>query len=1185
MRPFTFEMTGSKAKPLCPKPILSYGYWIGLCLYLALGITNCSKFEKQPTDAVPSLTVDATGKVNAVTPNYQMEMADDQMTITLHTGEKAQLDFGQTFTLKEQNSDSDILLSAPKANYDLRLYAKNSTQIAYDLIIPPGSSPEDITLALDKPNQTWISDVGDLMIQLQDRVVKHSKPYTYQIIDDQKVEIESHFLLDDDLLSFEVGAYDKNYELVIDPTVSMMLLATCPTLDYNVVSNKQMIVFTSTLNFGSSADVNLFTDGIAGNQQAFWWTNNQNIVNEEFLRMQFPAPTILNGIEMTGANFLDNNSTYRIEGSNDGSNWTDITGVQTFSDDSGAGIYGATSNSRKLPITGNKTAYIYYRIFGLSGQTQFNWVSEIFFGTDLGNQSGLANVSCNTNTTPFNPVDDYITFDLDPCGGTGTYTVMASGTTIAAGAGALGASVTASFGTPTTFRLANGSVGDGDVTITISGFTDNMSVTEVLTDPGSCIPNCDNGASAYNSGNRQSLITVTANSTFTTGDAQQLVDGNTDLTGNGVRTSGDIVYATGQTVWQFDLNAQIRYTSFTLYTEGTIFLDGPFDGTIQASNDGITWIDLTTPGGELMDDTRAIYDIPLTQNTGGYTSYRMIGTDGRIDGGEWLSEIEGTAEAVAGVTNVQCNSGADPFDESDDFITFGLDPTGTSGSYNLIVDGYTPSPAGSTFGETTMFTLPAGSAGNGDINFTIQDINNTCLIEGTIIDPGSCLPESCGGSDWNDPTLKSTITGTFHVPGTGDTEGPIARFVDSDESNFADSKNNDYTNEATFDLQFPEATVLTGIEVVVTGAPISSATVFVEASNDGINYVPLTNNLVFGTDFVLAPSQYSSSTLQGYAFPFPNNTTAYTHYRVFAIEMTTFFTSRRWNELYFDYNIFDEMLTNVTIGDNSTPGNFTDDIVSFDFNPTPGTGTYDVSLQGGTYTLTPSSGTYGQVSSFASSAGAAGTGELTVILFDPTEVCVQNITIANPDFSGAVVEAIQAPCANPTDNPLSSIRITADDATFVKAEYNVGTVYAGTGFASATDITNASSGFVIVNNLPNPQFDTYYTIRAYNTETLFRDYVVLVQPKVCSVADLQLSIAPLGDDSANGGEQLTYVVTLTNAGDDPALNVAVRVDIPTGLELLTTTPSIGDYSPGTQLWTADLVPVGTHQLTVTYRMK
>ncbi|MEO0338477.1 MAG: hypothetical protein AAF242_04610 [Bacteroidota bacterium] len=1435
---------------------------LGLMALLVLKFNDVNKQEEysgvlQTEESEEVSLFESSAGIELLSQNYQATISEQAMTFMLPTSPKS-WDFSWEESANITLKDDEVVVEEAFQDMDLRIYQSPGKDLSYDIILEPYADPGKIHFDVGDYEDAYIDPSGRFHVINEEMHIQHSPPYAYQEIDGALQEVESRFVFTDGVLSFEVGAYDEGHALVIDPTVSMMMLfAACPNVDYNVVANKQMITLSSTLSFGGG-NFAAFTDGTGGGQNALWWSNNQNIINQEFLRMQFPSPTTLVGIEITGdGTMLDNNATYRIEGSNDGNNWSDITGTQTFSSSNSAPAYGASSNSWKFPISGNTTAYNYYRIFGLSAQTVFSWTSEIWFASIPANQSVLTNINCNDNSTAFDVIDDYISFTLDPCGGTGNYTVTASGTTIAAGGGAQGASATGAFGAPTTFRLPDGSVGNGDVTITISGFTDNMDLMEVITDPGSCLATCDNGTSVYETGNRQSLITVTTTTALTSGNPQQLVDGNMDLEGNGVRrTNGDITFSNNAMFWQFALSDSIKYTAFTLFTEGSIYLDNAFVGTIQGSYDETNWTNLTGTDTLLMPTGGTVYDIPLTKNLSAYLFYRMVGTSGRIDDDEWLSEITGLTEADAKIRDIQCNAGPTLFDVSDDYIIFELDPDGTAGTYNLLVDGYVPSPSTGTFGTSTQFTLPAGSAGNGDINFTIQDISNACLIEGTITDPGDCLPGPCpgpdwntilankqminlsasvavdgdpnvlldlnttqqnfhyedvpiqdlevlrvtfpgsevltglefqiggsymfntgatvkvqgsvngtswvdmtpvatntspsleisgntytknrglgdnhpgvlsaatfterlfwenttsfkyyrilgvagntnqnpwvyelyletsagaevsnlgcinagtitdfsddqltfdlnpmhgsgtynvsvvgggsisptigtygqvtsftlppgsvgtgdvsllitdtnvpctidvlvpntenicipgpcGGSDWNDPALKSTITGTYHVPGTfTQSEGSIAIFVDSDESNSVDSKSNNYANEVTFDLQFPEATVLTGIEVVVTSSPIVSATVVVEASNDGVNYVPLTGNLVFGTDFVLAPAQYGTSTLQGYAFPFPTNTTAYTYYRVFSIQMSTSFTGRRWNELYFNYNVFDEMLTNIAVGDNGTPGNFDDDLVSFDLNPTPGTGTYDLALQGA-YSVSPGMGTFGQVTSFQTSAGAAGTGDLTVSLYDATENCLQNITIPNPDFSGATVEAIQNACASPTDNPLSSIRITADDALFVKAEFNVGTVYAGTGFASATDITNASSGFVLVNNLPNPQFDTYYTVRAYSSETLYRDYVVLVQPKVCSVADLQLSVSPATTD-ANAGEQLTYVVTLVNAGPDPAVNVGVRIDIPAGLELLTTSPTIGDYSPGTQLWTANLVPVGTHELTVTYRMK
>lgn len=161
-------------------------------------------------------------------------------------------------------------------------------------------------------------------------------------------------------------------------------------------------------------------------------------------------------------------------------------------------------------------------------------------------------------------------------------------------------------------------------------------------------PTCFNLVTGYETGDRSSLITVTTGFPFTDGNPQQLVDGNTASTGNGIRkTNGNHSFTSAPgSLWQFQLTQPIKYTSFSLFTEGAIYLDSDVSGTIQGSNDGVTWIDLTVAGGLLMDDPNTVYTIELTQNISQYTYYRMFCTDGQVDDDEWLSEVTGTTEIV-----------------------------------------------------------------------------------------------------------------------------------------------------------------------------------------------------------------------------------------------------------------------------------------------------------------------------------------------------------------------------------------------------------------------------------------------------------------------------------------------------------------------------------------------------------
>lgn len=167
-------------------------------------------------------------------------------------------------------------------------------------------------------------------------------------------------------------------------------------------------------------------------------------------------------------------------------------------------------------------------------------------------------------------------------------------------------------------------------------------------------PSCFNTITGYESGDRQAIISVSSDFDITDGAVQELVDGITSTTGNGIRkTNGNYSFTTNPgNLWQIQLNEPIKYTSFTLYTEGSVYLDTDLYGTIQGSNNGSSWIDLTVNNTLLMDDPNTIYTIGLTQNTSSFLYYRMNCTGGQVDDDEWLSEVVGTTEFVGAAPNV-----------------------------------------------------------------------------------------------------------------------------------------------------------------------------------------------------------------------------------------------------------------------------------------------------------------------------------------------------------------------------------------------------------------------------------------------------------------------------------------------------------------------------------------------------
>jgi hypothetical protein len=99
---------------------------------------------------------------------------------------------------------------------DLHVYSVG-TSLKYDLIVHPKTKPGQIIMQY-KGIHPVLKENGNLLLQLGFNQLEESSPYTYQIIDGQKVTVSSRYVLKGDELSFEFPeGYNRNYDLVIDP--------------------------------------------------------------------------------------------------------------------------------------------------------------------------------------------------------------------------------------------------------------------------------------------------------------------------------------------------------------------------------------------------------------------------------------------------------------------------------------------------------------------------------------------------------------------------------------------------------------------------------------------------------------------------------------------------------------------------------------------------------------------------------------------------------------------------------------------------------------------------------------------------------------------------------------------------------------------------------------------------------
>ncbi|MFY9562255.1 MAG: SBBP repeat-containing protein [Terriglobales bacterium] len=101
---------------------------------------------------------------------------------------------------------------------DLTYYG-NQGQLEYDFRVAPGADPSQIALTFDGASTRL--DAGDLVLTTGHGDVRFHAPYTYQPDGNTKKTVAGNFRqLADNKFGFQIGPYDPNRELVIDPALS-----------------------------------------------------------------------------------------------------------------------------------------------------------------------------------------------------------------------------------------------------------------------------------------------------------------------------------------------------------------------------------------------------------------------------------------------------------------------------------------------------------------------------------------------------------------------------------------------------------------------------------------------------------------------------------------------------------------------------------------------------------------------------------------------------------------------------------------------------------------------------------------------------------------------------------------------------------------------------------------------------
>ena len=96
----------------------------------------------------------------------------------------------------------------------------DSGALEYDFILRPGASPRSIALEVSGASGLMLEPGGTLAISTPAGDIRWKKPEIYQWRNGARQPVAGAFVVEGHRVSFKIGSYDRNRDMVIDPTLS-----------------------------------------------------------------------------------------------------------------------------------------------------------------------------------------------------------------------------------------------------------------------------------------------------------------------------------------------------------------------------------------------------------------------------------------------------------------------------------------------------------------------------------------------------------------------------------------------------------------------------------------------------------------------------------------------------------------------------------------------------------------------------------------------------------------------------------------------------------------------------------------------------------------------------------------------------------------------------------------------------
>lgn len=157
--------------------------------------------------------------------------------------------------IKDVRAFQTLLFENIYRGIDFKLYFSEKGVLKYDFIIHPNANPDDIKLIYNFSNSPEITPNGDVLVSNNLGSIEDKKPIAYQ--SSQSIDIKWS-IKEKNTLTFQLGKYNKNETLIIDPFLlwSTYLGGNGDDIAYGIAVNDTILIVTGTVNSNNFPTLN-----------------------------------------------------------------------------------------------------------------------------------------------------------------------------------------------------------------------------------------------------------------------------------------------------------------------------------------------------------------------------------------------------------------------------------------------------------------------------------------------------------------------------------------------------------------------------------------------------------------------------------------------------------------------------------------------------------------------------------------------------------------------------------------------------------------------------------------------------------------------------------------------------------------------------------------------------------------